>query len=174
MYKFSYAHLINFNLYFEIIYLPLLSQNSQFIILWRISSLGLDTITMANFKLHWLLISSILNSPIPNSNGAIFYSWTFWSQQTFFNFLLLPIAILHIQTKTLINNHIDVKKNQKYTKQVLPKSKKTKTSLLNAPSLTKEQRHIRKQIKRLFTKFSTFSKDQKHRIKLLSLWKEHQ
>jgi hypothetical protein len=50
------------------------------------------------------------------------------------------------------------KKNQEYTKQVLPKSKKTNTSHLNAPTLTKEQQHIRKQKERLFTKFSTFFK----------------
>ncbi len=53
-----------------------------------------------------------------------------------------------------------MKKNQEYIKQVLPKSKKTKTSLLNAPTLTKEQ-HIRKQTGKLFTEFSTFFKGPK-------------
>jgi hypothetical protein len=53
-----------------------------------------------------------------------------------------------------------VKKNQEYTKQVFPKSKKTKTSILNAPTLI-EQQHIRKQTERLFIKFSTFLKGPK-------------
>jgi len=50
------------------------------------------------------------------------------------------------------------KKNQKYTKQVLPKSKKTKTSLLNAPTLTKEQRHIRKKQKDYLLNFLLFQR----------------
>jgi len=45
-----------------------------------------------------------------------------------------------------------MEKIQKSIKQVLPKSKKTKTSFLNAPTLTKEQQHIKRQTERLTLK----------------------
>jgi hypothetical protein len=50
------------------------------------------------------------------------------------------------------------KNNQENTKQVLPKSNKTKMSLLNGPTLTKEQQLIWRQTERLFIEFSTFCK----------------
>jgi hypothetical protein len=79
----------------------------------------------------------------------------------FLNFLLPSIAILHIQSKTLVTNRIDVKKNQESIKQVFLKSNKTKTSFLNGPTLTKDKQHIRKQIEILFIEFSTFFKGRK-------------
>jgi hypothetical protein len=66
---------------------------------------------------------------IANYSAITFCSWIFLSQQTFLNFLFLPIAILQIQTKTLVNNHID---------------------------------------------FLTFPKDHNHKHELFFLWKEHQ